>query len=138
MYVLKGLDAESITTGKEALIPLVIDGESPHAHEALHTSWAPLHKRLEQDFGVATCVERVAEGLQLLPDLDVVVDLAIEYQHELTLNKRLVGAFTEVDYAQSIVAKTTGLMLIYTTRIWTTMMGCIQHLMDERIARFTG
>src|SRR5207244_13596032 len=81
----------------------VVEHGGPHAVEAAEAFRAPLSVGREQDFGVAGGAEAVAGGPQLLPQLDVVVDLAVEDDDKLAILRahRLMTGGAQVQDGQS-------------------------------------
>ncbi len=73
----QGLLAETVTGEKEAVPPLVVDPERPHAVEPRKRVRAPLEVCLEEHLAVTGGGERPTECGQLVADLEVVVDLAV-------------------------------------------------------------
>ena len=84
----------------------VPDREREHAVQRVDAFLAAIGVELQDDFRVALRLERVALGDQLLPDLPVVVDLAVEDdpQGAADVGHRLVAA-AEVDDAQAAMAE---------------------------------
>ena len=79
------LDADAVANQvqhRPARIARVVDADGEHAVEPLHAIDAPLLVGVQQHFGVGVVRAPLvfAERLQLLPDLRVVVDLAVEGQ----------------------------------------------------------
>src|SRR5262249_28508373 len=77
------LDPEPIAREKELLARAVPDAEREHAVEALDARRAPLHVRPQEDLGVRTRDEPMAEARELVTKLDEVVDLARVGEHAL-------------------------------------------------------
>jgi len=76
------LDAEAVARRKQARLPRVPDQEGPHAPEAAQAILAPLGVGREQHLAVGAAAEGVAACLHLLPQLEVIVDLAVEDEVE--------------------------------------------------------
>ena len=75
--VVKRLFAKPVARRKQLQLSLIPNSKGEHPIEAAETIRAPLLICFENDFRVAVRVEKVALGLQLLHQLDVVVDFAV-------------------------------------------------------------
>ncbi len=95
------LDAQPVAGEEELLAPPIPDGKPEHAVEPSHAVRSPLLVGVDDRLGVAARAEAVAAGLQLGPQLGVVVDLAVEDDLDRTVlvGHRLVPP-GEVDDAQ--------------------------------------
>ena len=80
--VVERLHAEPVARGEQAALPRVPDRERPHPVEALDAALAPLAVGLEDHLRVRLRAEAMALRLELGPQLDVVVDLAVMDQLE--------------------------------------------------------
>ena len=97
------LDAEPVARGEHAPPGLVVDRERPHPVEAADAVGAPLVVRLQQDLGVAGGAELASELLQLVLQLEVVVDLAVEHDREPPVGAlhRLMAGRRQVENRQT-------------------------------------
>ena len=77
--VIDQLDAERIAREHEPPSSGVPDRKPEHAVEALEHLVAPLLVSVDDDLGVRPRAERVAESFQLAPQLQKIVDLAVEH-----------------------------------------------------------
>ena len=75
--VVEGLDAEAVARAEELATLPVPDRERPHPVEPLDAASAPLVVGGEDHLGVRAGAEAVTAGLELTPELEVVVDLAV-------------------------------------------------------------
>ena len=78
--VVEGLDAEDVPGAEKGLGGLVPDDEGEHAPELLEKLLAVLLVAVEEDFGVGVGLENVAFFQQVLPQVPVVVNFAVEGQ----------------------------------------------------------
>ena len=101
------LDAEAVAREHEPAAVALGDGEGEHALEAIDAALPPAAVGLEHDLGVAVGEEAQPGGLELAPQLAVVVDAAVEddRQPELGVDHRLRAALGEVDDPQPPVAQ---------------------------------
>ena len=83
-------------------MPRIPKGKSPHAVELLLTIEAPLLVRGYDHFSVRRRHEVVSKAPQLCSELQVVVDLAIEHEHDASIRTAHgLIARREVDYGQT-------------------------------------
>ncbi len=101
------LFAEAVPGEEEFALSAIPEGEGEHAVEALEAVRAPLLVGAKDGLRIARGAEDVAEVPQLLPELDVVVDLAIEDEAEVreVVDERLIGSGGEVDDGEAGVAE---------------------------------
>ena len=99
-HVVERLFGEAVAGQEEAVLAAVIDREAPHALEPVDAGRAVCQVGLEQDLRVGGGRETDASLLEFPPQLDVVVDLAVEDQRAVADGERLVGARVEIDDAQ--------------------------------------
>ena len=78
--VVEGLDAEDVPGAEKGLGGLVPDDEGEHAPELLEKLLAVLLVAVEEDFGVGVGPEDVAFFQEVLPQVPVVVNFAVEGQ----------------------------------------------------------
>ena len=99
--VVERFHAGAVAREDQAAPPQVEDREREHAFEAGEEAVALLLVEVGEHFGVAARAEPVAELLELTPQRDVVVDLAVEQrQHgRVLVGGRLIAA-VEVDQRQ--------------------------------------
>ena len=81
--VIQRLDAEPVAREKQRLRFAIPDGEGECAVQMLGAGIAPLGIGFEDDFGIAVGKKAVATRLQLDAQLRVVVDSAVEHQHQV-------------------------------------------------------
>ncbi len=126
------LDAEAVARQRQPAGIAFDDGEGEHAVEALHAVRTPGVEGLEDDFRVAFREESVAESLQFLPQLAVVVDAAVEHdgQAELGIGHRLLRVLGEIDDAQAAVGKGDTALLPDTCGIGATRREGVTHVGD--------
>ena len=77
-----GFDTQAVTRQKEGLLVAVPQGKGKHAAKALDAVGAPGFPSVDDDFGVALGVKHVAQRLQLGNERLVVVDFAVEDDHD--------------------------------------------------------
>ena len=101
------LDPEAIAAEQGAAAAGVYEAEREHPDEPGDEAVAPAVPRLQQDLGVARREEAVAVAGQLLTQLGVVVDAAVEHgdETELRVDHRLRAAGREVDHGQAPVGE---------------------------------
>jgi hypothetical protein len=97
--VVEGFDSEPVPGEQDRAAWMVEDRECPHADEPLEARGAPLLVGLEHHLGVPLGSEGVPEADQLLPQLDIVVDLTVVRDRvgARGIHQRLVAALAEVD-----------------------------------------
>ena len=76
--VVKRLDPETVAGEEQRLAVAVPQGEGEHAAKAVDTRCAPGFPGVDDDFGIATSVEDVAERLQFRNEFLIVVDFPVE------------------------------------------------------------
>jgi len=97
----KGTLAEAIAREDEDACFAIVERESETAVEAGKATLAPEGPRLEQDLGVGARSEHAPPCLELCPQLQVVVDLAVVAEPvALALVAHRLGAESRVDHAQ--------------------------------------
>ena len=103
--VVQRLDTEAVTCHEQGLPTGVPDGEGKHAVQVLRAVLAPFRVGLEDDLAVTTGEKVITARGQLLAQLRIIVDGAVEHQHqpEFPVNQRLVGTLGQVDDGQSPV-----------------------------------
>src|SRR5438270_14046706 len=74
------LDPKPVAAEKDNLFILVIYRKRPHAPEPVNTIKAPAMIRFEQNFGIRLGNKCITFFLQLIPQLDIIVDLSIKDQ----------------------------------------------------------
>ena len=99
------LDAQPVAGQGEHAGVAVGHGEGEHAQEVVDAVGAPAVERLDQHLGVGGGEEPVAVALQLVAQLLVVVDAAVEHrgQAEVGVDHRLGAALGQVDDLQPAV-----------------------------------
>src|SRR5690606_31415786 len=99
-----GPDAEAVPGEHELLTPPVVEREGELAVQALEQPLAPLLPAVHEHLGVRARAEAVAGPLELLTELDVVEDLAVEDDQEgAVLVAEGLRAAGQVDDAQARV-----------------------------------
>ena len=104
--VVEGLDAEPVARAEERLATGIPDAKRPHAVEPLDAPLAPFAVRREDDLAVRGGTETMSLRRELLPQLDVVVDLAVVQQLQLTVRHRLQAGVGEVDDREAQMPET--------------------------------
>ena len=100
----EGLHSEVIA-GQQHLLGLpIVEGEGEHAVQPLDALRPPLLVGLQDDLRVGGRAEQAAAGLQLLPQLHVVVDLAVEDDHRSLGGHGLLPA-GQVDDREALVGE---------------------------------
>ena len=92
------LDPVAVAAAEQHAAPRVPERERPHPVEAVEAVLAPLLVRVHDDFRVGVRAEAVAVRLELAPQLDEVVDLAVEGDPDrpVLVAERLVSRSREV------------------------------------------
>ena len=95
----EGLDAEAVPRQHEAAAVPLGEGEGEHAEEVVDASGAPLTVGLGDHLGVGVGEEAVAQPAELLAQVAVVVDAAVEDdgQTQLGIDHGLGAGRREVD-----------------------------------------
>ena len=101
------LDSEPVAGQDETAPARVPERHIPHPVHALEERLSPLRPAVREDLGVGGGRELVAAGLELGPELDVVVDLAAEGHPHLAVGgrERLMAARREIDDGEPDVAQ---------------------------------
>ncbi len=101
------LDAQTIARREQRALALIPDGEREHPVEAAETLLAETLIEVEQHFGVGSTDEVVAGGSEVLGELHVVVDLAVEDDPQIAIvaDHGLVTRRREIDNRQPPRAK---------------------------------
>jgi hypothetical protein len=117
--VIQRLDAEAVTRHEQLLPVHIPDGEGKHAMQVSGAIIAPLRIGLQNHLAVTVRKKAVAPGPQLLAQLGVVVDGAVEYQHqpERLVHHRLPGTFGKVDDREPPVAQRHRTRTVFATGI---------------------
>ena len=99
------LDADMVARQEQGLLAAVPDAEGEHAAQAAHAVRAPGLVSGQHHLGVRLGAERDAERDQLVAQLAVVVDLAVEDDHRVAVaaDQRLLAG-GDVDHRQAAVA----------------------------------
>src|SRR5271154_2461218 len=101
--VVQGLLAEPIPSEEESPLPRIPKGESEHSPELSEARRAPLFVRVHHRLRVRFCVELVALPLELVFQLAIVVDLAVEHDpNRIVLVMNWLATSGDVDYAQPV------------------------------------
>ena len=103
------LDAEVVAGQGEPLLLAVPDRQAEHAVEPVERVGPPLRERLQHDLGVGVGLEGAPERLELGPQVEVVVDLAVVGDRVATVGgvHRLL-AVGDVDDRQPPVGQAAG------------------------------
>ena len=83
--VVERLDAEGVPGAEKLARGGVVQGEGEHAAQTVEHPFAPLLEPVEHHFRIALGREGVARSDQLPAQFPVVVDLAVEDEHERTI-----------------------------------------------------
>jgi hypothetical protein len=106
LEVEEGLLAEGIPGKKQLLAAPVGDGERKHATELRRQLLPPLAVPVEQDFSVRIGAELVAARDQLVTKLEVVVNLPVEVDDELSvIGAHGLMALGQIDNRQTAVSE---------------------------------
>ena len=129
----EGLHTEAVPRSEQHAAAPVVDHEGPHAVEPAQAFRAPLSVGREQDFGVAGGAEAVAGGPQLLPQLDVVVDLAVEDDDKLAILRahRLMTGGAQVQDGESAKPEPHLLMEIQARIVGAAVSDAPGHLAQD-------
>src|SRR5207248_1614575 len=131
--IVQGLLAHAIAGEKQSLPLAIPDGVGEHPVQALHALLAPLLPGVHQHLGVATGAEAMAGGLELGPQLAMVVDLPVERgPHRAGLVGHGLGAGVAVDDAQSPDAEREPTVDVDALAVGPAMTQPIGHALDER------
>jgi len=104
--VVQRLHAQAVAGHEQAVAAAVVDHESEHAAQVVHTVLAPVLPGAHDGFGVALGAEHIAVAPQFIHQLEVVVDLAVEHQgHRLVVIEDRLLAGGDVDDGQAPVAE---------------------------------
>ena len=97
--VVQRLDAEVVARQKDRLVILVVDSEGEHTAQHGQHILAPLLKTVYQHLAVSVGSKGMSLRLKLFSELLIVIDLAVEGEHEITVlvSDRLIACI-EVDY----------------------------------------
>ena len=100
------LDAEVIAREKEAPVLCIPDRKPEHAAQPPEQLRPPLLEAVDQNLGVRLRREDVALFKQLLPQALIIIDLAVEGEHErfVLVVDRLVAALAHINDAQTAEA----------------------------------
>src|SRR5919108_1851137 len=106
LRVVHRLDAEPVAREEQLLPALVPDREAEHAAQPLDASRPQLLVEVDDRFGIARGAEDVALLLELVPELAIVVDLAVEHDPDggVLVRHGLLAA-GQVDDAQTAHAE---------------------------------
>ena len=101
--IVKRFDAEPVTRTKQAFVEDVIEGETPHAVQVLHTILTPGRVCVENGFRVRLRSENESLLRQFLAEFNVVVDLAVEDDPDalIGIGHRLVSGGGEINDTQA-------------------------------------
>ena len=81
--VIERLLAEAVAAAEQAALAAVVEGECPHAVEPADERGTPRAIGVEQHFRIGVVgLKAVAEGDELLAQIEMIVDLAIEHDSE--------------------------------------------------------
>ena len=125
MKVVKRLLAKPVARQKNPPLHRIENRKRPHTIEAVQHRHSPLAPGLKKDLGIrVVCLEPPPFRLQLLPQLGVVVNLAVEDNHRLPVGgAHRLGAACKVDNREAAVAEENSFarFLKITLGIWPTM-----------------
>ena len=126
--------ADAIARDKKFLSALIPNSEGKHAAQMFGTVGAILVVGVNDRFGVAICIEGVAEFLELLAEFAVVVDLAVENDpgSSILIVNRLLPAL-QVDDRQAAHAQADRAVEVEPVVIRSTMLDGSAHPRDQRL-----
>ena len=130
----EGLDAEAVAGEHEPPAVALGDGEREHADEPVDEPLAPRVVGLEDDLGVGGGEEAVARRGELLAELAVVVDAAVEddREAEVGVHHGLAPRGGQVDDAQAAVAERRGSLGPQAARVGPPVAHGRGHAVDGR------
>jgi hypothetical protein len=110
-----------------------VDEKGPHAVESGDALGAPLPVCREEHLGVASRGESPAERLELAPQLEKIVDLAVEHHHVAAViaDHRLVAGAADVEDRQAPKHQTDSRGLVDTDIIRTAMRQHRAHAIER-------
>ena len=137
LAVIQRLDAHAVTRQKQGARLRVPDREGKHAVQIAGTVLAPVGIGLENHLAVPVGKELVAQGDQLLLQLRVVVDGAIENQHqaEFAVDQRLIGTLGQVDDRQPAMPQCNRRIEVVPRRIRPAALEPRHHRLDGLLIR---
>ncbi len=130
--VVERLDAEAISREDQAARLLVPDSEREHSLKPLDTSLAHLFVQVDDHLRIAPGLEEVPLGEQLLPEIQIVVDLAVvgDPHCSVFVAHRLVSG-CQIDDAQPAGAERDRSIEIDAVVVRSAMGERLVHRLDE-------
>jgi hypothetical protein len=135
--VVQRLDADAVARQHQSLPAGIPKAEREHTVQPLHAIRTPLCIGFQDNFGIAARFEAVSFLLELLPELRVVVDGAVEHERVAVgvIDHRLAGFFRQVDDRQPTVTQTNRAIDVIAGAIRSAPLEPVHHAMDARPVR---
>src|SRR6516164_6185303 len=128
MAVVEGLDAQPVAGGKEPAPSCIPEREGKHSAQPLHTMTSVFLIEVDDGFRVAPRAIAVSAGLQVWPQLFVIINLAVVNQPHVSIfvRERLVAGL-EIDDAQPAHRQSHILGQIETSIVGAAMYDLLVH-----------
>jgi hypothetical protein len=135
--VVERLHPEAVARAEERPLLAVPDRERPHPVELVDAALAPLAVAREQHLRVGLAAEAIALRAQLLAQLEVVVDLAVEDQLEPSIvgGERLESRVGEVDDREPQVSEADAVVREDAAAVGAAVREPVEHRVDLRARR---
>ena len=132
--VVHGLDTEEVARDEQRAVDGVVDGKGEHTAQTGEQILLPFLKAVHQHLAVGLGGEAVTTGDQLLAQLLVVVDLAVEGEDQgLVLVVDGLMSRLEVDDRQAAKAHGDGFVAVIAVGIGTAMGDDVRHALDDAV-----
>ena len=135
LRVVHRFDSEEVARDEKRVVDRVVDRKAEHSAQARKQILLPLLKAVNQDLAVGVGVEPVTFGDKLLPELLIVIDLAVEGQNEgfvLIVNRLMTCV--EVDDRQAAKAHRNSVVAEKAVGIGTAVSYYLGHFSDSFLA----
>jgi hypothetical protein len=124
--------ANTVTREHQPPTLLVPEREREHTPQPLDALDPELLVEVHDHFGVGARGELVTLGGQLFAQLEVVVDLAVEYDNDrpiLVVDRLVTGV--QIDHRQSLDAESDAVLLVRAARIGTPVLDRVAHAREQ-------
>ena len=137
LCVVQGLDSEKVASDENRVICCIVNSKSKHAAQARKQILLPLLKAVNKHLAVGFGGEFMSLFNQFLTDSLVVVDLAVEGEHQgfILVVNRLMTCF-KVDYRQAPKAHSYGVVGEKAVGIRSAVSNDLCHFADSFVAVF--